>query len=130
MPDIEEKLEEEMEERSSRNDKRESIGELINSIDKYISDLESGEITFLTPENVQGLEEALVYQNNLENIFGWHVDAIQKLIETKLIFTKSIDGRMINKKIEALSVLKADIQAHIEPGLTDRLMGITGREKI
>jgi hypothetical protein len=129
MPGIDEDLEEEIE--SIRGgEKKESIGELVNAIDEYISELNSGEITWLTPENVQGLEEALVYQVHLYNLFGWTVESITKLIETKLIFTKSVNGRMIDKKIEALSVLKADIQAHIEPGLTDRLMGISQKEKI
>jgi hypothetical protein len=58
------------------------------------------------------------------------VDAITELIKTKLIFTKSIDGRMINKKIEALSVLQAQIQAHIEPtGIAEKLMGIERKER-
>ena len=128
MSDIEDDLEEEMENLTSPHEKQESVGALVEAINNYISELDGGEITWLTAENVQGLEEAIVYQNNLINLFDWKVDAIQKLIETKLIFTKSINGRMIDKKIQALSVIQAQIQAHIEPNLTDRLMGISEKE--
>ena len=124
---IESDLEEKIQTLSPSSEPQETIGDLIHAINEYISQIEDGEITWLTPENVQGLEEALVYQQHLENIFGWNVNAINKLIESKLIYTKSIDGRMISKKIEALSVIQTQLSAHIEtpPGTLDKLMGNT-----
>lgn len=104
---------------------KENIKDLIRAVSTFISQDNTGEITFLTPENVIGIEEALVYQQWIEEIFGWRIDAIDKLIITKCIYTKSIDGRLLTVKIRTLEALQANINATIEPGvsLKDQLLG-------
>ena len=130
MPGPEEDLEEARESilGSREEGQQENIGALIDSIDTYISEGHAGEITFLTPENAKGLEECEVYQQNMEATLGFRIAALDKLMATKKIYTKSIDGRLINKKIDALSVLKADINAHVEhvSGIGEKLLGLDG----
>jgi hypothetical protein len=107
--------------------KSETIKELIKSVNEYIAEMKTGEITKLVKENVLGLEEALVYQEYLENLFGWRIPAIDKLIAVKCTYTKSIDGWFIDKKLAALEKLQAQIQAQIlpsAPSLADKLMGV------
>ena len=131
MGTAEEDLEEIIEGHKTKDngDKQESIGVLIDKVSEFISEMDPGEITFLTPENVVGLEEAKVYQSHLEALFGWRINAIDVLIVHKLIYTKSVNGRLIDKKIEALRTLQAQINANLQPDIVDRALGIT-REKM
>ncbi len=127
MGEIDKELEDNVEMMNTDTPK-EQVSDLIVAISKFISQDHVGEITFLIPENVIGIEEALVYQQRIESIFGFRIDAVDKLILTKCIYCKSIDGRLIGKKIEALEAVQAQIQARIEPtpNMMEQLLGQGG----
>jgi hypothetical protein len=127
MSQAEEDLEDTLDDlHGSQVEKGESIREIIDAVDEYISEKHKGELTYLIPENVIGIGEALVYQKYLENIFGWRIPSIDVLIASKIIYTKSIDGRFINAKTKALEVLQAHFEAIMTPppSIGDKLMGL------
>lgn len=126
MGQAENDLEETIDKLSKTDETRESIRELIDAVDDFISEKHKGELTYLVPENVVGLEEALVYQKYMDNTFGWRIPSIDVLIASKIIYTKSIDGKFLGAKTRALEVLQAQISANIQtpPSLGERLMGV------
>ena len=104
------------------------FAQLIDAINKAISTDRDEEITYLIPVNVIGINQAEVFQCYLENLFDWRIDVLDRLINQKRLNTKSIDGRLINKKIEALQTLAAKLEAHVNPEIMDRMFG-PGLEK-
>ena len=123
---IEDDLEESLKEDNQETIAGENIKDLIDAVDDYISEKHKGELTYLIKQNVTGLEEAIVYQNYFQELFGWRLPSIDKLIAAKIIYTKSIDGKFLNMKVKALEVLQAQINANIQsvPSLSEKLMGI------
>ena len=105
---------------------QEKASEIVKEVDSIFTGKTKEQKSNIVSINVRGINRATAFQAYMEDYYGFRINALDALIESKLLVVKSRDGWGTEKLTQLMSTLQSKIETNIgmpQASVTDKLAG-------
>ena len=104
----------------------EKASEIVNAVDQIFTDKTKEQKSNLISRNIRGITRAQSLQAYLTKYYGFRIDVLDALIDSKLLVVKSREGWGTEKLTHLMSTLQSKVETNIgmpQPNIADKLAG-------
>ena len=104
----------------------EKASEIVKEVDSIFTGKTKEQKSNIVSINVRGINRAMAFQSYMEDYYGFRINSLDTLIESKLLVVKSRDGWGTDKLTQLMSTLQSKVETNIgmpQASAVDKLAG-------